>query len=46
MTPEVKELVTRRWAEYGIDVDAAAANGRRGRLQRLLRGLRAKIPAA
>jgi 4-hydroxy-3-polyprenylbenzoate decarboxylase len=37
MTPEVKELVTRRWAEYGIDVDAAGANGRRLRLQRLLR---------
>jgi 4-hydroxy-3-polyprenylbenzoate decarboxylase len=37
MTPEVKELVTRRWAEYGIDVDAAGANGRRRRLQRLLR---------
>jgi hypothetical protein len=37
MAPEVKELVSRRWAEYGIDVDAVGADGRRGRLQRLLR---------
>jgi 4-hydroxy-3-polyprenylbenzoate decarboxylase len=37
MAPEVKELVTRRWSEYGIDIDAAATNGARGRLQRLLR---------
>ena len=36
MTPEVQELVTRRWAEYGIDVDASAVNGRRRRLRRLL----------
>src|SRR5438270_5279826 len=28
MTPEVRALVARRWAEYGIDLDAAAGNGR------------------
>jgi 4-hydroxy-3-polyprenylbenzoate decarboxylase len=36
MTPEVKELVTRRWAEYGIGVDASAVNGGQRRLRRLL----------
>src|ERR1700719_753364 len=28
MTPEVQALVDRRWAEYGISLDARAANGR------------------
>jgi 4-hydroxy-3-polyprenylbenzoate decarboxylase len=28
MTPEVKELVDRRWSEYGIGLDLSAANGR------------------
>src|SRR5438105_3013400 len=28
MTPDVKELVTRRWAEYGIALDASAGDGR------------------
>jgi hypothetical protein len=28
MTPEVIELVDRRWDEYGIDVAASAENGR------------------
>ena len=28
MTPEVRALVAGRWAEYGIDLDAAAGNGR------------------
>src|SRR5947207_6319256 len=28
MTPAVKELVERRWSEYGIDLDPSAANGR------------------
>jgi 4-hydroxy-3-polyprenylbenzoate decarboxylase len=41
MTSEVKELVDRRWSEYGIELDAAAGNGRirqsSGPLQRLLR---------
>jgi hypothetical protein len=41
MTPEVKALVDRRWAEYGIPLDAAAGNGRisqsPGPLRRLLR---------
>jgi 4-hydroxy-3-polyprenylbenzoate decarboxylase len=27
MTPAVKELVERRWSEYGIDLDSSAANG-------------------
>src|SRR5438034_455448 len=41
MTPEVAELVSRRWVEYGIPLDAAAGNGRirqsSGPLRRLLR---------
>jgi 4-hydroxy-3-polyprenylbenzoate decarboxylase len=41
MSDEIKELVDRRWSEYGIDLDAAAGNGRirqsSGPLQRLLR---------
>jgi 4-hydroxy-3-polyprenylbenzoate decarboxylase len=39
MSAEVRDLVDRRWAEYGIDLDAAAAraNGRgRGIVERLL----------
>jgi 4-hydroxy-3-polyprenylbenzoate decarboxylase len=28
MTPEVRDLVTRRWAEYGIALDPSAADGR------------------
>src|SRR5437667_9013561 len=28
MSDDVKQLVARRWAEYGIDLDAAAGNGR------------------
>ncbi|TML90684.1 MAG: menaquinone biosynthesis decarboxylase, partial [Actinobacteria bacterium] len=28
MSPEVRELVDRRWAEYGIDLGTAAGNGR------------------
>jgi 4-hydroxy-3-polyprenylbenzoate decarboxylase len=27
MTPEVRDLVSRRWAEYGIPFDPAAGNG-------------------
>jgi 4-hydroxy-3-polyprenylbenzoate decarboxylase len=37
MSDDVKELVDRRWAEYGIDVDAARQDGRRGPLRQLLR---------
>jgi 4-hydroxy-3-polyprenylbenzoate decarboxylase len=41
MTPAVRELVDRRWAEYGIELDASAGNGRIRQssrpLQRLLR---------
>jgi hypothetical protein len=41
MTDEVKGLVDRRWQEYGIDLDAAARDGRMRQssrpLQRLLR---------
>jgi 4-hydroxy-3-polyprenylbenzoate decarboxylase len=41
MTDEVKALVDRRWAEYGIDLDEAARNGgmrqTRAPLHRLLR---------
>src|SRR5205809_295283 len=39
MTPEVKALVDRRWAEYGIPVDAAAGNGRIRQSPRPLRRL-------
>src|SRR5205809_5912441 len=39
MTPEVKELVDRRWAEYGIPLDAAAGNGRISQSPRPLRRL-------
>jgi 4-hydroxy-3-polyprenylbenzoate decarboxylase len=39
MTPEVKALVDRRWAEYGIPLDAAAANGRIRQSSRPLRRL-------
>jgi 4-hydroxy-3-polyprenylbenzoate decarboxylase len=37
MTHEVKALVDRRWAEYGIEIDAGARDGRRGPLRQLLR---------
>jgi len=41
MTPEVRELVTRRWAEYGIALDASAGDGgmrqSSGALRQLLR---------
>jgi 4-hydroxy-3-polyprenylbenzoate decarboxylase len=41
MSDEIKALVDRRWSEYGIDLEAAAGNGRirqsSGPLQRLLR---------
>jgi 4-hydroxy-3-polyprenylbenzoate decarboxylase len=37
MSAEVKELVTRRWAEYGISVEGGTGNGRPARgLRRLL----------
>ncbi len=41
MTPEVRELVTRRWSEYGIGVDPSAGDGQMrqssGPLRQLLR---------
>jgi len=41
MAPEMKELVTRRWAEYGITLDASAGDGKMrqssGPLRQLLR---------
>jgi 4-hydroxy-3-polyprenylbenzoate decarboxylase len=37
MSDEVKELVDRRWVEYGIDLDAASRDGRKGALRQLLR---------
>src|SRR5512134_1888427 len=37
MTPEVKARVDARWSEYGLDAVAAAQDGRRSALQRLLR---------
>jgi 4-hydroxy-3-polyprenylbenzoate decarboxylase len=39
MTPEVRELVDRRWAEYGIPLDTAAGNGRISQSPRPLRRL-------
>jgi 4-hydroxy-3-polyprenylbenzoate decarboxylase len=39
MTPEVTELVERRWAEYGIPLDPAAGNGRISQSPRPLRRL-------
>src|SRR5690349_15022503 len=39
MTPQVKEMVDRRWAEYGIPLDAAAGNGRISQSPRPLRRL-------
>jgi hypothetical protein len=27
MTPEIRDLVDRRWAEYGIETDPSAGNG-------------------
>jgi 4-hydroxy-3-polyprenylbenzoate decarboxylase len=39
MSPEVKELVTSRWAEYGVEIEAGGRNGRAARgLRRLLPG--------
>jgi 4-hydroxy-3-polyprenylbenzoate decarboxylase len=37
MTEDVKALVDARWSEYGLDAVAAAEDGRRSALQRLLR---------
>jgi hypothetical protein len=38
MTPEVRELVDRRWADYGISTDPPARDGRiRQSSRRLLR---------
>jgi 4-hydroxy-3-polyprenylbenzoate decarboxylase len=37
MSDDIKELVDRRWSEYGIDVDATQRDGRRGALRQLLR---------
>ena len=39
MTPAVRELVDRRWGEYGIDLDASAENGRMRQSSRSLRRL-------
>src|SRR5437870_5494265 len=39
MTPEVKGLVDRRWQEYGIPLEGAAANGRIRQSSRPLRRL-------
>jgi 4-hydroxy-3-polyprenylbenzoate decarboxylase len=39
MTAAVRELVDRRWAEYGIDVDGSAGNGRIRQSSRPLRRL-------
>ncbi|MGH3066758.1 MAG: menaquinone biosynthesis decarboxylase [Gaiellaceae bacterium] len=37
MSPEVKELVDRRWAEYGLEATAAENGARKQPLRRLLR---------
>jgi 4-hydroxy-3-polyprenylbenzoate decarboxylase len=37
MAEEVKALVDRRWDEYGIGIDPAARDGRKGALRQLLR---------
>src|SRR5918992_4242274 len=37
MSDEVKALVDRRWAEYGLEDDAASRDGRRSALRQLLR---------
>ena len=40
MSPEIRDLVDRRWAEYGIPTQAEAAlvqNGASSRLRQLLR---------
>jgi 4-hydroxy-3-polyprenylbenzoate decarboxylase len=39
MTPEIKALVDRRWAEYGISLEQAAENGRIRQSSRPLRAL-------
>ncbi len=38
MTPEVRDLVTERWAEYGIGVGQGENGRRAGALRRLLPG--------
>jgi 4-hydroxy-3-polyprenylbenzoate decarboxylase len=37
MSDEVRALVDRRWDEYGIEIDPAARDGRKGALRQLLR---------
>jgi 4-hydroxy-3-polyprenylbenzoate decarboxylase len=37
MDEQTRDLVDRRWAEYGIDLQAVSENGRRGLLRQLLR---------
>ena len=37
MTPEIRELVDRRWSEYGIGADAVADGARRRQLRQLIR---------
>jgi hypothetical protein len=37
MSDEVRELVDRRWNEYGIEAESAAEDGRRSLLRQLLR---------
>jgi 4-hydroxy-3-polyprenylbenzoate decarboxylase len=39
MSPEIKALVDRRWAEYGISLDQTAENGRIRQSSRPLRAL-------
>ena len=39
MTPEIRELVDRRWDEYGIPVDPAARNGRMRHISRPLHAI-------
>jgi 4-hydroxy-3-polyprenylbenzoate decarboxylase len=39
MSPEIRELVDRRWQEYGVDLGTAAGDGRIGQSSRSLRQL-------
>jgi hypothetical protein len=39
MTPEIRDLVDRRWGEYGIESVPGAANGGVGKTSRSLRQL-------
>jgi hypothetical protein len=39
MTDEVRALVDRRWSEYGIEIDSAAANGGTRHIPKPLRQL-------